>query len=118
MHGRQAPLLGPLTSACRQAPLSQGRIVDGSLVCSYHGWSFGTSGTCNKIPQLPASGQAGPCASKRSCAKHFPVMVDSGVLFVWLDNSPEGLAESKMKGVARAWGRQRNLEHEPVSQRL
>ncbi len=38
----------------REAPLSLGRVEDGSLLCAYHGWEFGGGGTCVAIP---SSGQ-------------------------------------------------------------
>ena len=46
---------GSLTAApdrCphRQAPLSEGRMVDGCLECPYHGWRFGTGGRCELVP--------------------------------------------------------------------
>ena len=34
----------------RQAPLSQGHLESGCLVCPYHGWTFGESGKCVNIP--------------------------------------------------------------------
>jgi phenylpropionate dioxygenase-like ring-hydroxylating dioxygenase large terminal subunit len=34
----------------REAPLSAGEVKDGSLVCCYHGWSFGEGGKCVSIP--------------------------------------------------------------------
>ncbi len=34
----------------REAPLSAGTVVDGCLVCPYHGWSFGDDGTCVNVP--------------------------------------------------------------------
>ncbi|CAI0403649.1 unnamed protein product [Linum tenue] len=38
----------------RLAPLSEGRIDRwGSLQCSYHGWCFDGSGSCQLIPQAP-----------------------------------------------------------------
>jgi nitrite reductase/ring-hydroxylating ferredoxin subunit len=36
----------------RLAPLSEGRVVDGQLVCSYHGWTFEGSGKCVRVPQV------------------------------------------------------------------
>ena len=46
---------GSLTAApdrCphRQAPLSEGRMVDGCLECPYHGWRFGAGGRCELVP--------------------------------------------------------------------
>lgn len=34
----------------REAPLSAGRIEAGCLVCPYHGWTFGASGRCVRVP--------------------------------------------------------------------
>jgi phenylpropionate dioxygenase-like ring-hydroxylating dioxygenase large terminal subunit len=34
----------------REAPLSQGTIEDGCLVCPYHGWTFGEKGRCVRVP--------------------------------------------------------------------
>jgi phenylpropionate dioxygenase-like ring-hydroxylating dioxygenase large terminal subunit len=34
----------------REAPLSEGSIEDGCLVCPYHGWSFGDEGRCVEVP--------------------------------------------------------------------
>lgn len=34
----------------REAPLSQGRIDKGFLVCPYHGWTFTSDGMCVRIP--------------------------------------------------------------------
>ena len=34
----------------RQALLSNGTVKDGVLACPYHGWSFGTTGKCVRIP--------------------------------------------------------------------
>jgi vanillate O-demethylase monooxygenase subunit len=36
----------------RLAPLSAGRIVDGTLQCGYHGWRFAGDGRCCEIPAL------------------------------------------------------------------
>jgi phenylpropionate dioxygenase-like ring-hydroxylating dioxygenase large terminal subunit len=36
----------------RSAKLSQGKVIDGNVRCPYHGWSFGRSGACVKVPQL------------------------------------------------------------------
>jgi phenylpropionate dioxygenase-like ring-hydroxylating dioxygenase large terminal subunit len=34
----------------RQAPLSEGRLVDGELECCYHGWRYGAGGRCVLVP--------------------------------------------------------------------
>ncbi|HEY5236150.1 MAG TPA: Rieske (2Fe-2S) protein, partial [Rhabdochlamydiaceae bacterium] len=36
----------------RGAPLSQGSLHEGRLVCPYHGWRFEGDGTCNLVPGL------------------------------------------------------------------
>lgn len=53
----------------RGTPLSLGRVSNGQLECRYHGWRFGRSGACVKIPtheqnkQIPVSANA----NKREC---------------------------------------------------
>ena len=49
---------GSLTAApdrCphREAPLSEGRMVDGCMECPYHGWRFGAGGRCQLVPSSP-----------------------------------------------------------------
>jgi phenylpropionate dioxygenase-like ring-hydroxylating dioxygenase large terminal subunit len=34
----------------REAPLSIGFVEDGTLTCAYHGWTFGDSGRCVRVP--------------------------------------------------------------------
>jgi len=34
----------------RNYPLSEGRLVEGSLQCPYHGWRFGPDGACVEVP--------------------------------------------------------------------
>lgn len=34
----------------REAPLSNGRVDQGCIVCPYHGWTFGAGGACELIP--------------------------------------------------------------------
>ncbi len=34
----------------RNAPLSDGRVIDGCIECPYHGWIFGGDGTCVAVP--------------------------------------------------------------------
>lgn len=40
----------------RQAPLSAGRVVQGTLQCPYHGWRFDPSGALVELPGMPAGG--------------------------------------------------------------
>jgi len=41
----------------RGTALSLGEVVDGCLVCPYHGWRFRADGQCVHIPQFPADAQ-------------------------------------------------------------
>ncbi len=34
----------------RNAPLSEGRVVDGNIECHYHGWQFDGAGSCREVP--------------------------------------------------------------------
>ncbi|GBG83872.1 hypothetical protein CBR_g37742 [Chara braunii] len=74
----------------RLAPLSEGRIdEEGRLQCSYHGWSFGGDGGCKNIPQDRPERQGS--TSPRACATAVPTGVVNGVLFLWPDESAEGV---------------------------
>lgn len=78
----------------RFAALSEGRLDISTgvprLQCVYHGWTFGGSGECTRIPQAPAGeagspglGAPGPAA----CATPLPTTVVGGILFGWLGGS-------------------------------
>lgn len=49
--------------AHRNAPLSEGQVENGCIVCPYHGWNFEGSGACSKIPSL-AEGRPLPQSAK------------------------------------------------------
>ncbi|KAL4855799.1 Pheophorbide a oxygenase [Chlorella vulgaris] len=73
----------------RLAPLSEGRVVDGQLVCSYHGWRFEGSGKCVRVPQaMDARSEAAACSNRRACATSFPTAEAAGLVWVWPDSSP------------------------------
>jgi vanillate O-demethylase monooxygenase subunit len=63
----------------RRYPLSRGRLVDGHLVCGYHGFTFETGGRCVAVP-----GQDGipPGADARPRT----VVVRNGWVWVWGDD--------------------------------
>jgi len=46
----------------RDAPLSLGQVVESGLQCPYHGWTFGASGACVRIPSAPAERAIPPTA--------------------------------------------------------
>jgi phenylpropionate dioxygenase-like ring-hydroxylating dioxygenase large terminal subunit len=46
----------------RLVPLAAGRVVDGRLQCTYHGWRFDSEGRCVDIPSLGTTGTPPPRA--------------------------------------------------------
>lgn len=46
----------------REAPLSEGTVHDGCLVCPYHGWRFGDAGTCVEVPSSGIGKKVPPAA--------------------------------------------------------
>ncbi len=46
----------------REAPLSQGTVHDGCVVCPYHGWKFGEEGRCVEVPSSGAGRPVPPAA--------------------------------------------------------
>jgi phenylpropionate dioxygenase-like ring-hydroxylating dioxygenase large terminal subunit len=62
----------------RNAPLSLGRVVDGSLQCAYHGWRFSHDGQCLEVPGLVD----GPAALKSRCAETWATFEGDG--FIWV----------------------------------
>ena len=80
----------------RLAPLSEGRIEDGHIQCSYHGWIMEGSGKCTRIPQAASeSASERACSSERACATTFPTQEANQLLWVWADSSPAAEAESR-----------------------
>lgn len=63
----------------RSAPLSEGFVKNGCLVCPYHGWSFGDDGKCTHIPAL--SGEA--TIPEVARARPYPVLEQQGYVWVW-----------------------------------
>ena len=62
----------------REAPLSIGSVVDGALVCCYHGWSFGGGGRCVGIPS------SGPDATIPPAAHLAEIHVEERFGLVWI----------------------------------
>ncbi|GAB4479086.1 MAG: aromatic ring-hydroxylating dioxygenase subunit alpha [Anaerolineae bacterium] len=63
----------------RGAQLSQGKIVEGTLECPFHGFRFEASGACTLIP---ASGRAAP-VPKAFRAAPFPARESHGLIWMW-----------------------------------
>jgi nitrite reductase/ring-hydroxylating ferredoxin subunit len=64
----------------RGADLAYGRLEDGGLRCSFHGWLFDTSGRCLATPAEPEGSRM--CEHIRQ--KAYPVSEKSGILFAYL----------------------------------
>jgi len=64
----------------RGADLAYGRLEDGGLRCSFHGWLFDTSGKCLATPAEPEGSRL--CEHIRQ--KAYPVTEKSGILFAYL----------------------------------
>ncbi len=71
----------------RNAPLSEGRIVNNCLVCPYHGWTYNEEGSCVKIPS------EGPHSERIPTQKveKFPAKERYGLAWVWMgrDTPPD-----------------------------
>jgi nitrite reductase/ring-hydroxylating ferredoxin subunit len=64
----------------RGADLAYGRLEDGGLRCSFHGWLFDTTGKCLATPAEPEGSRL--CEHIRQRA--YPVAERSGILFAYL----------------------------------
>jgi phenylpropionate dioxygenase-like ring-hydroxylating dioxygenase large terminal subunit len=64
----------------RGADLAYGRLEDGGLRCSFHGWLFDTNGKCLATPAEPEGSRM--CEHIRQ--KAYPVSEKSGILFAYL----------------------------------
>lgn len=63
----------------RFAPLSKGRVTNGSLVCGYHGLAFGGDGRCVHNPHGAVPG--------RTRVKSYPVLERHFGLWVWMGDA-------------------------------
>ncbi len=68
----------------RLAPLSAGRIVDGTLECGYHGWRFAVDGRAVSIPSLGPGAHLPP----RACLTVLPVCVRDGQILAAPQDQP------------------------------
>lgn len=62
----------------KRFPLAEGRLVDDTVECGYHGWCYDTSGTCVSVPSQP-SGKV----PSRAALSPFPVREQDGVVWIW-----------------------------------
>ena len=70
----------------RNAPLSAGRIVDGLIECSYHGWAFDGGGKCRRNPGMP-----GACEHRHQHAAAVGVAERDGLVWVRLGEGERDL---------------------------
>lgn len=70
---------GALEDRCahRNAPLSKGRVCEGRIECTYHGWQYGADGRVAHIPALPPGESCPQIAVER-----FHALEQDG--FVWI----------------------------------
>ncbi|MEO8443919.1 MAG: aromatic ring-hydroxylating dioxygenase subunit alpha [Gammaproteobacteria bacterium] len=61
------------------------RIVNGCIVCPYHGWEFGGDGECKNIPSI-GYGTKTPARAK---VDSYPVQEKYGIVFAFLGDAPE-----------------------------
>ena len=66
-------------------PESAPRIVNGCVVCPYHGWEFGGDGECKNIPSIGYGTKPPPRAKIDS----YPVEEKYGIVFAFLGDLPE-----------------------------
>jgi phenylpropionate dioxygenase-like ring-hydroxylating dioxygenase large terminal subunit len=69
----------------RQAPLSSGQVINNTLVCPYHGWSFNSCGTLNQVPTLPLEKQL----HSKPCLVPFPVYDDGFMVWICLQSQAQ-----------------------------
>lgn len=71
----------------RLAPLSEGRVEPetGRLQCSYHGWTYGSDGICQRIPQAPPAVEETAVQNARACVPTYTTNHDehTGVIWIW-----------------------------------
>ena len=67
----------------RSVRLSNGRVVENTLVCPYHGMAYGTNGRCLHVPAHPDY-----VPPKQACVQTFPVQIRYGLVFVCLGANP------------------------------
>ena len=67
----------------RLAPLSEGRIEDNQLMCSYHAWKFNSNGNCSSIPHADIKKEKKQISHINACAKTHPVKEEQFLIWVW-----------------------------------
>ncbi len=87
----------------RSVRFTLGQVVGDRLSCAYHGWQYAAgSGQCTGIPAHPK--MAPP---RNVCAKTFPVVEASGM--VWASLDPQGAAPAPADALPSGWSFCRSL---------
>jgi phenylpropionate dioxygenase-like ring-hydroxylating dioxygenase large terminal subunit len=73
--------LGGAWSSLENAP----RIINGCIVCPYHGWEFNGEGKCENVPSLGYGTKTPP----RAKVDGYPVEEKYGIVFAFLGDLPE-----------------------------
>ena len=73
--------LGGAWSGPENAP----RIINGCIVCPYHGWEFGGDGQCKNIPSI-GYGKKPPARAKIDA---YPTQEKYGIIFAFMGDLPE-----------------------------
>jgi phenylpropionate dioxygenase-like ring-hydroxylating dioxygenase large terminal subunit len=73
----------------RGSPLSLGWINGNQLVCAYHGWNYGSDGSCTLIPSLPPDREI-PAKAR---AKAFHAQERYGLIWICLDEPRQDIPE-------------------------
>ena len=74
------------------ADLALGQIKGDSLVCKFHGWSWGGDGVCNNIPYAKR-------IPPKARIQTWPICEENKMLFVW--NDPEGNPPDAKQAIPR-----------------
>lgn len=61
----------------RWAPLSEGRVVDDTIVCAYHGMAFGADGICTNVPTQDTIPNAARVQS-------YPLRTSGAFVWIWM----------------------------------
>jgi phenylpropionate dioxygenase-like ring-hydroxylating dioxygenase large terminal subunit len=74
--------LSALLDRCihRNAPLSEGKVINSCLVCPYHGWTYDHEGQCVEIPSEGDHNERIPHKGVES----FPIKEAYGLIWVWM----------------------------------
>ena len=84
--------------AHRSFPLSRGRIDGNALICGYHGFQYGSDGTCTKVPSQSS-------APRGIGVRAYPVIEQPPLIWIWMGN-PSAAADNPVP--SPAWMRERS----------